>query len=180
MEPMPQNWCLQGSRVVLKSFGPSDITEDYIGWLNDPQVVRFSNQRFHRHSRETCGKYLSSFIGTYNWFLKIVDAQDGQTIGTMTAYVSAQHCTADMGILIGRRQVWGQGMGQDSWNTLMSWFLDKQGIRKVTGGTMKANSAMVRIMEKSGMTLEAVRRGQELLEKKPQDLLYYAKYPNAP
>ena len=157
-------------------FGADDITDDYIGWLNDPQVVRFSNQRFHRHSPETCQKYLSSFMGTNHWFLKIVDGQDGLTIGTMTAYVSAHHRTVDMGILIGRRQVWGQGLGQDSWNTLMSWFLENKDVRKVTGGTMKANTAMVRIMEKSGMTLEAVRGGQELLEGKPQDLLYYAKF----
>jgi len=177
---MPLSCLLKGSRVILKAFGPDDITEEYVGWLNDPQVVRFSNQRFQRHSQETCRNYLSSFVGTYNWFLKIVDAQDGQTIGTMTAYVSAHHRTADMGILIGRRQAWGQGMGQDSWNTLMGWFLEKQNIRKVTGGAMKANAAMVRIMEKSGMTLEAVHRGQELLENKPQDLLYYAKYPGSP
>jgi RimJ/RimL family protein N-acetyltransferase len=49
-------------------------------------------------------------------------------------------------------------------------------LRKVTGGAMRANVAMVRIMEKSGMTLEAVRGAQELLEGKPQDLLYYAKF----
>ena len=58
----------------------------------------------------------------------------------------------------------------------MSWFLENKDVRKVTGGTMKANTAMVRIMEKSGMTLEAVRGGQELLEGKPHDLLYYAKF----
>ena len=35
---------------------------------------------------------------------------------------------------------------------------------------------MIRIMEKTGMVLEAVRYKQELLANEPQDLLYYAKY----
>jgi RimJ/RimL family protein N-acetyltransferase len=168
--------CLKGNRVLLGLFQPSDITPEYLGWLNDPQVVRYSNQRLHQHSAETCKKYLSSFEGTNNWFLKIVDSLDGLTVGTMTAYASAHHGTVDLGILIGRREVWGQGLGQDAWNTLMGWFLEKAKLRKVTGGAMRANVAMVRIMEKSGMNLEAVRGGQELLEGKPQDLLYYAKF----
>ena len=85
-----------------------------------------------------------------------------------------------MGILIGRRQAWGQGLGQDAWSTLMSWFLEEVKVRKATGGTIRSNLAMVRIMENSGMTLEAVRGGQELLEGKPQDLLYYAKFHASP
>lgn len=173
MSPIP---CLKGVRILLEPFRSSDVTLEYLGWLNDPQVVRFSNQRFHQHSAETCKKYLSSFVGTSNWFLKIVDSHNGLTVGTMTAYALMHHGTVDLGILIGRREVWGQGLGQDAWNTLMGWFLEKAKLRKVTGGAMRANVAMVRIMEKSGMTLEAVRGAQELLEGKPQDLLYYAKF----
>jgi len=177
---MPPRCCLQGNRVLLRPFSPDDITDDYISWLNDPQVVHFSNQRFHHHTGETCKKYLSSFRGTNHLFLKIVDRQNGLTVGTMTAYVSLHHQTVDMGILIGRRQAWGQGLGQDAWSTLMSWFLEEVKVRKATGGTIRSNLAMVRIMENSGMTLEAVRGGQELLEGKPQDLLYYAKFHASP
>lgn len=37
---------LSGDRTMLTRFQPSDITSGYVGWLNDPMVVRFSNQRF--------------------------------------------------------------------------------------------------------------------------------------
>ena len=35
---------------------------------------------------------------------------------------------------------------------------------------------MVKIMEESGMKLEAVRHQQELIENEPVDLLYYARF----
>jgi RimJ/RimL family protein N-acetyltransferase len=54
--------------------------------------------------------------------------------------------------------------------------LREPGIRKVTGGTARPNQAMVRIMEQSGMELEAVRARQELIEGQPVDLLYYARF----
>ena len=49
-------------------------------------------------------------------------------------------------------------------------------LRKVTGGTLASNVGMVRIMERSGMVLEAVRKEQELVAGVPQDALYYARF----
>lgn len=119
-----------------------------------------------------------SFSRSQNMFLKITEKHTGLTVGTMTAYVSPHHSTVDLGILIGRKEKWGQGLAQDAWNTLMRWLLEEVKARKITGGAMRANTPMIRIMEKSGMVLEAVRYAQELLENKPQDLLYYAKFNN--
>lgn len=153
-----------------------DVTPEYVGWLNDPVVVRFSNQRFNVHSMGTCQAYVASVENTEDLFLKIVSCANGKTVGTIRANISLPHKTADIGILIGCRKVWGHGLGQDSWNTLMNWLLDEGGIRKVTGGTMRSNIAMVKIMQKTGMTLEAIRPAQELLEGRAQDLLYFGKF----
>lgn len=170
---------LEGNKIILKTFTAEDVTPEYVGWLNDPMVVRFSNQRFNRHTIETGRAYLASFTSTENLFLKIISRANTKIIGTMRANIASPHQTADIGIMIGCREVWGKGFGLDAWSTLMSWFLTRGGIRKVTGGTMRANVAMVKIMEKSGMALEAVRPGQELLEERPQDLMYFGKFREA-
>ena len=52
---------LEGSLVELSLFTQSDITQEYISWLNDADVVKFSNQRFFTHDLESCQAYLSSF-----------------------------------------------------------------------------------------------------------------------
>jgi RimJ/RimL family protein N-acetyltransferase len=41
---------------------------------------------------------------------------------------------------------------------------------------MRCNAPMVKLMERSGMTLEAVRPQQELLDGVPQDMLYFGKF----
>jgi ribosomal-protein-alanine N-acetyltransferase len=167
---------LGGEYVTLKQFSASDITDEYVGWLNDPQVVKYSNQRFLQHTRETCKRYLDGFCGTVNLFIKIQRRIDGLFVGTMTAYVSTYHQTVDVGIMVGRQSVWGLGIGQEAWNLLVEWLLHQEGVRKVTAGTMRCNTAMIRLMEKSGMTLEAVRPEQEMLDGMPQDLVYYGKF----
>jgi RimJ/RimL family protein N-acetyltransferase len=167
---------LEGRKVILLPFTASDITTEYMMWLNDPTVVRYSNQRFRQHSWESCQDYLASFKGSTNRLVKVIRRTDGITIGTMTTYASVHHRTVDMGIMLGNRSCWGHGLGQDAWDTLLNWLLKRESVRKVTAGAMRCNIAMVHIMERSGMTLEAVRPQQELLEGVAQDLVFYGRF----
>jgi len=160
----------------LRPFESADINATYLGWLNDPVVTRFSNQRFHQHTAETCAAYLASFAWSSNNFLLIEQLEDQRPIGTATVYRSVQHGTADIGLMVGERRCWGQGYGRESWQAVLEALLAEEGMRKVTGGTARPNRAMVRIMEQSGMELDAVRARQELIDGQPVDLLYYARF----
>ncbi len=171
-----REFILKGEKVLLRSFTASDINEEYIGWLNDKDVVQFSNQRFLRHDRDSCSRYLASFEGTDNLFTSVRRLSDDSPVGTMTAYVSSHHGTVDVGILIGDKSVWGMGYGQDAWNTLTNWLLKRDDIRKLTAGTLACNYGMIKLMERSGMHQEATRREQEIINAQAVDILYYAKF----
>lgn len=167
---------LAGKQTLLRPFHIEDISTDYLCWLADPEVVRFSNQRFRTHTRTSARAYLNSFAGSSNLFLAIWLVESQQMVGTMTAYCSKYHQTADIGLLIGDRSCWGKGIGLDAWSTLLDHLLNVCHMRKVTGGTLRSNIGMVKIMERSGMYLEAVRAKQELVDQVPQDALLYAKF----
>jgi RimJ/RimL family protein N-acetyltransferase len=164
----------RGRTVLLRPFSESDITPAYLGWLNDPAVVRYSNQRFRKHDAETSKDYLRSFAGTDNHFVAV--CRGNAVVGTITAYVSRHHGTADMGILIGDAGSRGRGIGKDAWTTAMRHLIEDLGIRKVCAGTLRGNVPMVRIMLSSGMAPDGVRVAHELVEGEPQDMLYYAKF----
>jgi RimJ/RimL family protein N-acetyltransferase len=170
---------IRGLKVLLRTFSLEDINDRYFAWLNDPLVVRYSNQRFLTHDRESCVRYLNSFSGTDNLFVSVRRLDTNQAIGTMTAYISRRHGTVDVGIMIGDKSVWGGGYGQDAWNTFTNWLLAQGSIRKLTGGALACNAAMIRIMERSGMQLEAVRKSQEIVEDVPQDIQLFARFRDA-
>jgi len=167
---------LQGKKVLLNLFTESDINDSYISWLNDPDVVRFSNQRFVTHNRESSLRYLASFVDTDNLFLSIRRSSDLRQVGTMTAYVSRHHGTVDVGIMIGDKSVWGLGYGRDSWSTLSDCLLKRDDIRKLTAGTLACNYGMIKVMECSDMHYEATRKEQEIVNRQAVDILYYAKF----
>ena len=170
---------LSGRKVVLQRFSDSDITEAYIGWLNDPVTMRLSNQRFLRHDLQSSQRYLATFEDSPNLFFSVRDKSDGKAIGTMTAYLSPMHGTADMGVLIGDRSAWGQGFGLDAWKTLMQHLLAQPNIRKITAGTLDCNAAMLSLTAKAGMVPDGERSRQELVDGVPHDILYFAKFADA-
>jgi [ribosomal protein S5]-alanine N-acetyltransferase len=173
---MPAAVQLLGPRLRLEPFLESSLNPEYLGWLNDPEVTRFSNQRFRTHTAETARSYIASFAGTVNLLLAIRLADSGRMIGTITAYLSQPHRTADMGLMIGERACWGHGYGLEAWSSLMGHLLGPLGLRKVTGGCVRANVGMLTIMERSGMHLEAVRRRQEIVDGVEEDVLYFARF----
>jgi RimJ/RimL family protein N-acetyltransferase len=166
---------LKGEVVELRSFAPENLTESYIGWLTDPQLMRFSNQRFRVHNMESCRAYMASFANTDNLFIAIY--HEAVFIGTMTAYRSTAHGTADIGLLIGSGSQ-GKGLGKDAWATLVAHLL-ATGTRKVTGGTLRCNTTMLRIMQSCGMQADGVRVAQELVDGVAQDMLHFAKFAQA-
>jgi RimJ/RimL family protein N-acetyltransferase len=168
---------LESKRLRLRAFTPEDIQTNYVAWLNDPEIVRFSNQRFHKHSESSCRQYLASFTHTENRFLAIEDKLTHELIGTLTMYINSHHQTADVGILIGNTSHWGKGYGYEAFTLAVESLLQAK-LRKVTAGTMACNLGMIKVMEKCGMALEATRTAQEVLDGQPVDILYFAKFSN--
>jgi RimJ/RimL family protein N-acetyltransferase len=163
---------LKGAQVELRTFVQENLTDRYLDWLRDPKLMRYSNQRFRSHDLNSCRNFLASFDNTDNLFIAIYNGYD--FIGTATAFLSSVHRTADIGLLI-CSDVQGKGLGKDAWATLMDHLL-ATGTRKVTGGTLRCNVAMVRIMQGCGMQPDGVRFGQELVNGEVQDMLHFAKF----
>jgi len=166
---------LQGCRVV--QFQERHLTERYVGWLNDPQVVRYSEQRHYRHTIESCRSYFDSFAGSENLFLAIeADGENLGHIGNMGVSVDRANGVADLSILIGEKKAWGMGFATIAWQGVITDLLARAGFRKITAGTMSENHSMLRLMERSGMTTEGKRVRQFVLDGTEVDLVMAARF----
>lgn len=157
----------------IRSFIDDDITPNYISWLNDQSLMRYSNQRFTNHTLATSRSYLATFTKTDNLFLAICNAGD-QMVGTMTAYRNMNHRTVDLGILIGK-ECTGKGYGKTAWETMVSHLTNDGLTRKITAGCASPNLAMIKLIEGCGMVLEGRRVDQEVCENVPVDILLFGK-----
>jgi ribosomal-protein-alanine N-acetyltransferase len=166
---------LTGSRLHLLPFGPEHLTERYAGWLNDPEVTRYSEQARCHHTLESCRAYAASFEGTPNYFWAAVCADPQLShIGNLAAIVDPADRVADLRILIGEKRVWGQGYGREAFALACGYLLGAGGMRKVAAGTLAVNRGMLAIMRAIGMQEDGVRRSHALHDGAPVDIHYAA------
>jgi ribosomal-protein-alanine N-acetyltransferase len=166
--------CLDARDLLLSPFRAEFITERYIGWLNDPVVMRFSEQRHRVHDRHSCVEFFNSFDQSTSHFWAI-STRKGDYIGTATAYRDSHNGTADMGILIGVGDLQGRGHGTAVWAAIRDW-LFTTGTRKITAGTMSVNMPMLRVFAKTGMEIEGLRRSHFVWEGQLVDLVFAAAF----
>ncbi|MDP4013836.1 MAG: GNAT family N-acetyltransferase [Candidatus Nanopelagicales bacterium] len=146
------HWEPVGSpRVWVRNFTVLDISEEYLGALNDREHMKFSDQRLLRHDAASCRRYLASFDGTPNLFLAVEDRSSGDLVGTITAYVDPDTRTADIGILVFPRRS-GTGVGTDAWRLVIHELMRSMRISEVTAGTAAGNLAMRRLIDACGMS----------------------------
>ena len=167
---------LKGDYIYLRNFELEDITDEYLSWLSDPVLMRYSNQRFREHNRETAKEYMDVARSGENLFCAVVGIETGEVVGSIAARVDTTHSTADIGIMLGKREARGKGVGLAAWTLVESHLFDSLRLRKITAGTLRLNQPMINLALASGMHLEGVRRNQELVEGSAVDMLLFAKF----
>jgi len=139
---------IETKRLFITPFSEKHVTPMYLSWLNDAELMRFSEQRHKKHSISSCKTYLRSFDNTANFFWAIEEQDNGLGhIGNINAYVDIHNKVADIGILIGEVQAQKQGYGLEAWQAVMSFLFKNIEIRKVTAGTVSANLSMIKLMK---------------------------------
>lgn len=163
---------LISARLKLVPYIVGLVTDRHVEWLNDQDVVCYSEQRHKKHTLESQHRFLNEFpVGSYIWLIRLESTD--RDIGTISAYVDWPNRLANMGILIGEKSLWGQGYGYEAWDTVMDFLFADGQIRKIEAGCMKCNRAMVRICEQMGMEHESTIANHFMLNDAPQPLVIY-------
>ncbi len=157
----------------LVEFTDKYLTQEYAEWLNDPVLMKYSEQRNYVHDLGSCASYVNAFNGTDNLLFAVIDDHSKRHVGNINAYVDRFNRVADVGILI---SLGGRGYGLSAWNQMLDiLFAEPINIRKVTAGTMSENVGMIKIFENSGMHFEYKKLRQYCFEGRLIDMMAYYK-----
>lgn len=151
--------------VRILSFNERHLHENYISWLNDTDVVRYSEQRHQKHSLESCRAYFEEQKKSGNYFLAIeLVGKEVRHIGNLGISVNFVNNRVDLSILIGDKSVWGTGAGSRAWSLALKTILYDLNFRMVTAGTMEVNKPMINLMKRSGMNIDGILPGRFIFE----------------
>ena len=169
------NLDLPSCRVMR--FTADHLSQKYVAWLNDPEVVRFSEQRHYLHTEESCRIYFQSQCNSSGLFLAIV-AKDETLghIGNLGVSWDEHNRVADISILVGDKRAWNKGYASEAWIGLIQFLKTQTKVRKITAGTMATNQGMLNLMLRSGMHVEGIRKAHLLWRGQDVDVVLAATF----
>lgn len=146
--------------------------ELFAGWLNDPEVVRYSENRHKQHTPES-QRYYWTFEKPSLYYVIHVQKPEGP-IGAISADIDKNNGLANVSIMIGDKSAWGKGFGFEAWECFCNYLIVEKGIRKLEAGCMSTNITMINICLKYGMRPEA-QIPAHFVAPNPVDLYLYGK-----
>ena len=156
--------------ATLVPFTADHLTHKYVGWLNDPEVVEFSEQRHVEHNIGTCGAYVQDMRNNgLLWAILMGSVH----IGNISAHTDRHNLNADISIMLGEGR--GLGFGYSALQQVSDELL-QFGYRRLTIGTMARNKPMIAIAQKAGFKVEAVRQNHFLVNKCGVAIVHMARF----
>ena len=163
---------LQTERLVLRPLRASDAT-DMFAYAKDPAVTEFLLWSPHPDPTHTRA-YLEYITGRYrigtchDW--AVVCREDGRMIGTCGfARVDCPHNVGEVGYVINPAYR-GHGLAAEAVTRVLRFGFDVMGLHRIEARYIVGNNASRRVMEKTGMTFEGVRRESMLVKGRYRDI----------
>jgi ribosomal-protein-alanine N-acetyltransferase len=145
---------LKGHGLVLRRMRADNVPPLYLGYLRDPEVIRYIQARFVEHTAESVRAFIAGFDHVDN-FLFGIHAADDTFIGTATLRVNPVHRYSNLGYMIGAKDHWKGSTALDMCRLLLDFAFFERKVRKVMECTTENHLASNFNFKRLGFTLAA-------------------------
>ncbi len=161
---------LESERLYFRAVEESDLTDNYVSWMNDPQINMFMETWHFPHGKENIRAYIKAHYDDRDEpFFAIIlknqiisfgddDYKSGDLhIGNIKlGPVNWIHRYADISVFIGKKNLWGNGYATEAIKLITEYAFKKLGLHKVKAGIYSRNVGSIRAFQRAGFLVEAV------------------------
>lgn len=164
--------------VRLAVLTPDDVSDAYVGWLNDPEVNRYLESRFVTHDRDGVAAYVASMLASpSSLFLAIHSKELGRHVGNIKlGPIDLYHGLGEIGLMVGAREAWGRGVATGAIAAISNIGFKDLGLRKLTAGCYASNKGSQIAFERAGFAVEAIRPDHFVSDGQFEDLVLLARF----
>jgi len=143
-----------GERIYLRVLQEEDASEEYCSWLNDPTVNQFLDTR--KATINELKKYIKEKKENKNClFLGIFIKNSNKHIGNIKLEpIDFEKKKAILGILIGDKNFWGQGICTESVKLVVNYSFEHLHLNKIELGVLIENKAAIQCYLKAGLKID--------------------------
>ena len=163
---------LKGKKISL---GP--ISKKYIPtlakWMNDLEVVKYTDQAHKKHTEETSKIYLEACLNELGTHYYGIFTKKEKLIGGIDLReISYTQRSALLGIAIGEKQYWGKGYGTEAVTLLLDYAFNILNLNNIMLTVFEFNKRAINCYKKAGFKVIGKRRNSRFFAGKYYDEIY--------
>jgi RimJ/RimL family protein N-acetyltransferase len=159
LPPKGRPLLLETKRFALRSLKPSDTSERWINWLNDPELMHPINEPVRKWTARELMASVANVDNRSRFLIGIFDLASQVQIGYYMVRVSPLNRIANFNVVIGEKSWWGKGVVNETRAALLDEFFNNRGIEKATGNPLVRNFPAVFNYKAQGWRHEGTFRG---------------------
>jgi [ribosomal protein S5]-alanine N-acetyltransferase len=141
-----------GEQVYIRLLGTDDVSDDYVKWMNDPEVTQYLESRWQTHTLKTTLEYIESLnTDKNNYLFGVFLNSDNTHIGNVKiGNIHPIHRFCDIGMAIGKKDNWTKGIGSEVLKLIEKIAFEELNLNKMFGGIYADNIASFKMTQKCG------------------------------
>ena len=150
---------IEGTLVNLRPLSLLDVDQNYVNWLNDPEVCEFNSHHVFPYTLALAKEYVEKVqTSRSDLVLAIVAIDSGKHIGNIALQnIHAVNRSAEYAIVLGDKAYWGKGVGKEASMLILKHGFETLNLHRIACGTSSANIPMQKLAAKLGFKEEGRR-----------------------
>ncbi len=166
-------------KIKLKKLKVSDFSNEYIMWLNNPETVKYTEQRYKKNSRKDIEKFVNNINKSKDSFLYGIYIEKNnkeEHVGNIKiGPINFNHKSSYISYLIGSKQFTNQGIATQAIYLIIDIAKKKFKLKKLFAGVYSMNKASRRVLIKNKFKCEGILKSSILFKNRRYDSMIYGK-----
>lgn len=166
---------LNTERLLLQPLGLDFLSENYLNWIKDNQIVEFMESGGNHYTIEMLKEYLTNIENqkTFSW--AIVLKKNKSHIGNIKIDpINSKNLYGEYGIMIGDKSSWGKGYAKEASNEVIKFCFNELSLRKINLGVISNNKKALNLYKSLGFIQEGIFKEHVLLNDTYTDMVRMA------
>ena len=164
-------------KVILKKINSRNISVDYIRWMNDWEIIKYTEQRYAKTSKKDILKYLNEINKSKENFIFGIFTKNKNKyihIGNIKlGSIDFNHKRADISYFIGEKKFQGRGIAKKAISEIISIAKKKFNLKKISAGVYSQNKASIKVLKSNGFKREATLKSHIIFNSKRYNSYIY-------
>jgi RimJ/RimL family protein N-acetyltransferase len=153
---------------------PEDVTSGYVKWISDPEITKYSRNRYRTFTLEGQIEYVQQMFDSPNFHLYGIFHKKTHIGNIAFGPIDWVNNIAEARVVIGYKKYWGKKVMGSCFNKVIKMSFGSYPFFKICADTYSKNLPTIFAMKKFGFTKEGHRKYHRVFEDIRVDLLEYS------